>query len=58
MSTTLADTTSAAVEKALIAARRAHGGPTAGHVLTLIVVADGHDHATAVQAACRSAGAP
>ncbi|MGQ0465430.1 MAG: glucose-6-phosphate dehydrogenase assembly protein OpcA [Sporichthyaceae bacterium] len=56
MSTTLPDTTSQEIERALIAARRAHGGPAAGHVLTLIVVADGHDDSTAVQAACRTAG--
>ncbi len=56
MSTTLADTTSNAIEKALVGARRVHGGLTSGHVLTLIVATDGHDDSTAVQAACRSAG--
>jgi glucose-6-phosphate dehydrogenase assembly protein OpcA len=55
MSTTLADTTSNEVQRALVASRRAHGGPTAGHVLTLIVAADGHDETPSVQAACRTA---
>lgn len=55
MSTTLADCTSNAVQKALMAARRAHGGATTGHVLTLIVAADGHDDAPSVQAASRTA---
>jgi glucose-6-phosphate dehydrogenase assembly protein OpcA len=56
VSTTLADTTSNAIQKALIAARRVHGGPAAGHVLTLIVAASGHEDSRAVQAACRTAG--
>lgn len=56
MSTTLSDTTSPEIDRALIAARRAHGGPTAGHVLTLIVAADGHDHDPAIRATCRTAG--
>lgn len=55
MSTTLADTTSNEVQRALVTSRRAHGGPTAGHVLTLIVAADGHDETPSVQAACRTA---
>jgi glucose-6-phosphate dehydrogenase assembly protein OpcA len=55
MSTTLADCTSNDIQKALMTARRAHGGATAGHVLTLIVAADGHDDTPSVQAACRTA---
>jgi glucose-6-phosphate dehydrogenase assembly protein OpcA len=56
MSVSLSDTNAAAVDRALILARRMHGGPTAGHVLTLIVAADGHDHDDAVEASCRTAG--
>ena len=54
MSTTLPDTTAAAVNRALINARRALGGPTAGHVLTLVVAADGHDHSATVQATAQA----
>jgi glucose-6-phosphate dehydrogenase assembly protein OpcA len=55
MSTSLADTSAGEIGKALIAARRAHGGPAAGHVMTLIVAAEGMGHGPAVQATCRTA---
>jgi glucose-6-phosphate dehydrogenase assembly protein OpcA len=55
MSLSLADTSAGEINKALITARRAHGGPTAGHVMTLIVAAEGMGSGPAVQATCRTA---
>jgi len=61
MSAVLRDTTSAGIDRALIAARRTRGGSAAGHVLTLLVVADaaGEDGASpqsgAIEAATRTA---
>jgi glucose-6-phosphate dehydrogenase assembly protein OpcA len=56
MSVSLANTTAGEINKALINARRAHGGPTAGHVMTLIVAAEGMGSGPAVHATCRTAG--
>jgi hypothetical protein len=56
VSTSLADTSAAEINKALITVRRAHGGPTAGHVMTLVVAAEGMGSGPAVQATCRTAG--
>lgn len=55
MSTVLKDITAADVDRALLSARRAHGGPTAGHVLTLLVAAEDNDHETPIRAACQTA---
>ncbi|HEY2833888.1 MAG TPA: glucose-6-phosphate dehydrogenase assembly protein OpcA [Sporichthyaceae bacterium] len=55
MSTSLADTSAGEINKALITARRAQGGPTAGHVMTLIVAAEGMGSGPAVHATCRTA---
>jgi glucose-6-phosphate dehydrogenase assembly protein OpcA len=52
----LADTTAGEINRALITSRQAHGGPTAGHVMTLIVASDGLGSGPAVQATCRTAG--
>jgi glucose-6-phosphate dehydrogenase assembly protein OpcA len=56
VSTSLADTSAGEINKALIASRRALGGPTAGHVMTLIVATEGLGSGPAVQATCRTAG--
>jgi glucose-6-phosphate dehydrogenase assembly protein OpcA len=56
MSVSLADTSAGEVNKALVAARQAHGGPAAGHVMTLIVATEGLGSGPAVQATCRTAG--
>jgi glucose-6-phosphate dehydrogenase assembly protein OpcA len=55
MSLSLADTSAGAINKALSDVRRAHGGPTAGHVMTLIVATDGLGNGPAVQSTCRTA---
>lgn len=56
MSVDLKDTTAAAIDRALLAARRAGGGPASGQVLTLVIAADADDHLDAVEAATRTAG--
>jgi glucose-6-phosphate dehydrogenase assembly protein OpcA len=55
VSTSLADTSAGEIDKALIRARQALGGPTAGHVMTLIVATEGLGSGPAVQATCRTA---
>ncbi len=55
MSELLKDTTAAAVNKALITARRAGGSQATGQVLTLVVVTDDDEHAEAVDAAVSTA---
>jgi glucose-6-phosphate dehydrogenase assembly protein OpcA len=55
MSTSLSDTTASEITKALSGVRRAHGGLTAGHVMTLIMITDGHGNGPAVQSTCRTA---
>ncbi len=56
MSTTLKDTTASAINRALIATRRAGGSQATGQVLTLVVVTDDDAHADAVEAAASTAG--
>ncbi|HZE67794.1 MAG TPA: glucose-6-phosphate dehydrogenase assembly protein OpcA [Sporichthyaceae bacterium] len=56
MSTSLSDTSASEINKALSDVRRAHGGPTAGHVMTLIMITDGHGNGPEVQSTCRTAG--
>lgn len=55
MSDLLKDTTAAAINRALIAARRAGGSQATGQVLTLVVVTDDDAHADAVDAAVTTA---
>ena len=55
MSELLKDTDAAAINRALIATRRAGGSPATGQVLTLIVVTDDDAHADAVDAAVTTA---
>lgn len=55
MSEQLTDTTASAIDRALLAARRAGGGPATGQVLTLVIAADADDHLEAVEAATRTA---
>jgi glucose-6-phosphate dehydrogenase assembly protein OpcA len=55
VSNTLSDTSAADIDRALVDARRAHGGPTAGHVLTLLVAAESHEHNAAIQATTTTA---
>jgi glucose-6-phosphate dehydrogenase assembly protein OpcA len=55
VSTFLRNTTSAAVNKALLATRRT-GGSASGHVLTLLVCVGGEEQDAAVEAATRTAG--
>jgi glucose-6-phosphate dehydrogenase assembly protein OpcA len=56
VSVDLKDTTAAAIDRALLAARRAGGGPASGQVLTLVIAAEADDHMEAVEAATRTAG--
>jgi len=55
VSTKLPDTTAGAIDRALLDARRAHGGPPAGHVLTLVVAAESSDAREAIRATCATA---
>ncbi|HUR73618.1 MAG TPA: glucose-6-phosphate dehydrogenase assembly protein OpcA [Sporichthya sp.] len=55
MSELVKDTNASAIDKALIAARRAGGSQATGQVLTLVVVTDGDAHAEAVDAAAITA---
>lgn len=55
MSASLKDTTASAINRALIATRRAGGSQATGQVLTLVVVTDDDAHADAVEAAVSTA---
>lgn len=55
MSERLQDTTASAIDRALIAARRAGGSQATGQVLTLVVMTAGDDNADAVEAAVSTA---
>lgn len=55
MSALLKDTTASAIDRALIAARRAGGSQATGQVLTLVVVTSADENADAVEAAASTA---